>query len=90
MTPAENEFIERQFEHLFQTDACTLCEWALPDNALTSCDGTAARVGECYQAKIKTNRRGASRPEWDAWGNEASAPADDRDGVPGFLHRRPA
>ena len=25
MTPAENEFIERQFEHLFQTDDCTLC-----------------------------------------------------------------
>ena len=30
MTPAENEFIERQFEHLFQTDDCTLCEWAHP------------------------------------------------------------
>ena len=94
MTPAENEFIERQLEHLFQTDDCTLCEWALPDNALTSfgltCDGTAALVGECCKAKIKTNRRGAPRPEWDAWGNEASASADDRDGVPGFLNRRPA
>ena len=46
MTPAENEFIERQFEHLFQTDDCTLCERVHPDNALTSfgltCDGTAA------------------------------------------------
>ena len=94
MTPAENEFIERQFEHLFRTDDCTLCEWALPDNALTSfglsCDGTAALVGECCQAKIKTNRRGAPRPGWDAWGNEADAPADDRDGVLGFLDRRSA
>jgi N6-adenosine-specific RNA methylase IME4 len=40
--------------------------------------------------KIELNRRGAPRPGWDAWGNEASAPADDRDGIPGFLDRRPA
>ena len=62
MTPAENEFIERQFEHLFQTDDCTLCEWAIRDNALTSFgptwDGTAALVGECCQAKIEQNRGG--------------------------------
>jgi hypothetical protein len=25
MTPAENAFIQRQVEHLFQTDDCTLC-----------------------------------------------------------------
>jgi N6-adenosine-specific RNA methylase IME4 len=40
--------------------------------------------------KIELNRRGAPRPGWDAWGNEADAPADDRDGVPGFLDRRSA
>jgi N6-adenosine-specific RNA methylase IME4 len=40
--------------------------------------------------KIELNRRGAPRPGWDAWGNEADAPADDRDGVPGFLGRRSA
>ena len=40
--------------------------------------------------KIELNRRGAPRPGWDAWGNEAAAPADDRDGVPGFLDRRSA
>ena len=71
MTPAENEFIERQFEHLFRTDDCTLCDRAIRDNALTSfglsCDGTAALVCECCQAKIKTHRCGAPRPGWDAW-----------------------
>ena len=40
--------------------------------------------------KIELNRRGAPRPGWDAWGNEADAPADDRDGVLGFLDRRSA
>jgi N6-adenosine-specific RNA methylase IME4 len=40
--------------------------------------------------KIELNRRGAPRPGWDAWGNEADAPADDRDGVPGFLDGRSA
>ena len=34
MTPAENEFIERQFEHLFRTDDCTLCDRAIRDNVL--------------------------------------------------------
>ena len=40
--------------------------------------------------KIELNRRGAPRPGWDAWGNEADAPADDRDGVPGFLAPPPS
>ena len=40
--------------------------------------------------KIELNCRGAPRPGWDAWGNEADAPADDRDGVPGFLDWRSA